>query len=116
VVTKSEGEQIFIFSTASRKKHFGAHQISCLMVTGDMSRQLKLLEREVNHSARTNAEVKNAWAYASIPPHKSLWLPSCRGALASKGLTGLGLPSGVPELAPTSSSESATVSIAALIT
>jgi hypothetical protein len=85
-----------------------------------MSRQLKLLGCETNHSARTSDELKNAWDYAFMT-HISLCgllliYASCRtekdgprGALALKDLTGPGLPSGLSEMAPTSSSEYAIV-------
>jgi hypothetical protein len=58
---------IFLFTTASRTA-LGSTQRPIQWVPGALSLGVKRPVREADHSPTSNAEVKNAWSYTSIPP------------------------------------------------
>jgi hypothetical protein len=60
------GLGIFLFTNASRTA-LGHTQPPIQWIPGALSLGVKRLEREVDHSPPSSAEVKNAWSYTFIP-------------------------------------------------
>jgi hypothetical protein len=63
-----QGLGIFLFTTASRTA-LGPTQPPIQRVRGALSLGVKRPERESDHSPPSNAEVRNAWSYTSIPQY-----------------------------------------------
>jgi hypothetical protein len=61
------GDGNFIFTTVSRPV-LGPTQPPIQRVPGALFLRVKRPGREADHSSPSNAEVKNAWSYTSIPP------------------------------------------------
>jgi hypothetical protein len=61
-------QQIAHFSTSSRPA-LGSTQPPIQWVPGDISPDLKRLERDADHSPPSSAEVKKTWIYTSTPPY-----------------------------------------------
>jgi hypothetical protein len=68
-----QGLGIFLFTTASGTA-LGPTQPPIQWVPGALSLKVKQLEREVDHSPPSSAEIKNAWSCTSTPN-----TPSWRG-------------------------------------
>jgi hypothetical protein len=60
--------KIYLLSAATRLA-LGSIQPPIQWVLGVNSSGVKPLEREADHSAPTNAEVKKIWSYTPIPPY-----------------------------------------------
>jgi hypothetical protein len=60
--------RFFLFTTASRPA-LGSSQPLSNGYRGDLSPEVKLSEREADHSPPNNAEVKNTWSYTFTPSY-----------------------------------------------
>jgi hypothetical protein len=63
-----QGLGIFFFTTASRPD-LGPTQLPIQWVPRALSRELKKLGREADHSPPSNAEFKNEWSYTPLPQY-----------------------------------------------
>jgi hypothetical protein len=65
---KPRQEKIYLLSTSSRLV-LGPTQPPIQWIPGALSRVVKRLSGEADHSPPTSAEVKNTWIYISTPPY-----------------------------------------------